>query len=170
MKRVTVFALLAALLALLGCGSSSGTDTGSEISHAAYVVKTDARCEADLAREEALSNGASELTENIENGDPELRHKIEELGETERDLTGKRRADLAAIQAQAPPAADKQALEEIYAATESTFAATLAWARALEAEQSGVDGTLAKRVSAKEREVEHLSRQFGFTVCGGIHY
>ena len=132
--------------------------------HAAFVTRTDSTCEANIAREEALANGVSELTEKIE------RHEkatVKELGEAESDLIAKRSTDLTAIMA-APhqPGGDGEALEAIAGALQSASAATLRWVGALAAHERARAAALSKQAYALEREVEHLSRQFGFKVCG----
>ncbi len=182
MKRQTPLILVLAL-ALGGCGSSSSTspdsstsssDTtatdGGSLPKAEFIAKADALCAASRAKQEPLRTKVDELAQKAR-GEEGAAGTVSdntrvELAETLEQIGAVGEASLSQVQSLGPPDADASRLEPIFQKVESAFAASRAYAAALENHEDAKAQAVAEKASAETQESAALSKQYGFKVCG----
>jgi hypothetical protein len=184
MKRLVpfVFLLLAALVFLSGCGSSSSgtssdstsaadsTSAESSLTKSEFIAKADAGCEAQLAKRKPLQaqlEGLARKARAEEQSKGDISDATRrELAQTFRRLAAIAEAGFSELRALGPPKADAAQLEVIFKLGEASVEIVGAYAAALENHQDAKAQALAEKGDAQTRESEQLSKKYGFKVCG----
>ena len=91
-----------------------------------------------------------------------------ELAEALDQVTAVAEAGFSRIQSLGPPKADASQLETIFRKTESAFAASRAYAAALENHEDAKAQAVAEKGNADTRNVGALAKQYGFEVCFSV--
>jgi hypothetical protein len=179
-KWLAPLTLVALLVALAGCGSSSSssstpaTDAAASgeatLTKAEFIAKADALCEATKAKGEPLRKKLEELARKVraeeqsrggisDSGRRELAQALERIGAIAE-------AGLRELRALGAPRADATRLEAIFQKSESAFAASNAYAAALENHEDAKAQAVAEKGDAETRETASLAKQYGFKACG----
>jgi hypothetical protein len=178
-----ILTLVLAVVALGGCGSASSTSSGGSpssaetaasdggsLTKAEFIAEADALCEASKAKQESLRTKIERLAQQAR-GEERSRGTVSdgtrrELAQTLELILASAEAGLSQVQGLGSPKADAGQLETIFQKTESAFAASRAYAAALEGHEDARAQAVAERGNAETRETAGLAKQYGFEVCG----
>jgi hypothetical protein len=171
--------LFVVLVALAGCGSSSGTSSSAatgatgaagSLTTTEFIAQADALCEASKTKQEPLRRQVEELArsareEEREQGSISTATR-RELAQALTRIVAMAEGSLARVKALGPPSADASQLGAIFKKTESAFASSRAYGTALEHREDAKAQSLAERGNAETQETTALAKRYGFRVCG----
>lgn len=174
-----LFILVPSLVALAGCGSSSGTSSSvtetrasgeASPTKAEFIAKADSLCEASKAKQTPLRQKLAALArkarEEEQSGNGISGGTRVELARTLGRIVATAEASLSQVQALGLPKADAGQLDAIFQKTESAFEASLAYGEALENHEDAKAQATAEKGNTETRETAAMAKRYGFKVCG----
>lgn len=149
--------------------AGAGASDGGTLTKAEFIAEADALCEASKARQETSRAAVAQLAQKARGEEGETGTISDgirrDLAEALDRVVARAEAGFSEVQSLGPPKADASQLGEILRRTESAFAASRAYAAALENHEDAKAQAVAEKGNAATRDVAGLAKQYGFKVC-----
>lgn len=170
-RGLALIGLVAALVALVGCGgsdsSSSGTtaaaSSGEPLTKAEFVERADAICEDRAPEREALQEQAQELAEEINAGDDQAPEELADLLVEAADHAEQEFSELRAL---VPPSSDATRVNSMLYAAGSQVALTREGAEDLRNGDFEAFTEVTENSSEIKDRASRIARAYGMEVCG----